>query len=110
MLDIIDLLTENGRRTFATGENLSMTCMTIPPNISVIWEAFYNGGFVELVDPRVQYDPPSTRTKLLLTNLSLNDTTMYRCRGTGGLANVAADNSINVLPGKLANLMYMLNA
>ena len=78
-----------------------MTCITIPPNISVIWEVFDGNEFVGVTDSRVQYDPPSTQTTLLLTNLLLNDSTMYQCRGTGGLANETASNVINVLPGKL---------
>ena len=86
--------------TFAVGESLSMTCITIPPNISVIWEVSDAGSeFMEVANPRVQYDPPSTRTTLLLTNLSLNDSVVYRCRGTDGLANETASNSITVLPG-----------
>lgn len=77
-----------------------MTCITIPPNISVIWEVSDTSGeFMEVTNPRVQYDPPSTRTTLLLTNLSLNDSTTYQCRGTGGLASETASISITVLPG-----------
>ena len=65
----------------------------------MIWEVGNGGGFVELSDARVQYDPPSTQTTLTLTNLLLNDTAQYRCRGMDGLANEMVTRSINVLPG-----------
>ena len=94
--------------TFAVGENLSMTCITIPPNISVIWEVSVTSSeFMEVTNPRVQYDPPSTQTTLLLTNLSLNDSAMYRCRGTGGLTNETASTSITVLPGNYVYVVLM---
>ena len=76
-----------------------MTCITIPPNISVIWEISDDNGFAEVTDPRVQYNPPSIQTTLRLENLLLNDTGTYRCRGTGGLTSEIADGTINVLPG-----------
>lgn len=100
IIDILDLSFENGRRTFAVGEILSITCVTIPPNIPVVWEVFDGNEFVELTDDRVQYDPPSIRTTLQLTDLSLNDSSNYQCHGTGGLANETATDTITVLPGK----------
>ena len=97
---------EDERRTFAVGENLSITCITIPPNISVIWEVSNGSEFVEVADPQVL-----TQTTLQLTNLSLNDANRsYRCRGTGGLANetAMATRFFTVLPGKLYGYVLML--
>lgn len=93
--------------TFVSGESLSMTCVTIPPNIPVMWEvssAADNNGFAEVNDPRAQYDPPSIRTTFRLENLLVNDSGTYRCRGTEELANEIADDIINVLPGKHWNM------
>lgn len=102
--DILSLLIENERNVFVIGENLSMTCITIPPNIPVTWEVNNGNEFVEITGARIQYDPPLIRTVLQLTNLSLNDTSGYQCRGTGRLANETVANTINVLPGTYINI------
>ena len=101
VVDVHDVVSVNGRETFALGEEIFLMCNTIPSNISVTWEVQRDGEFEAVNDTLVQYEPSSLlRTVLRFTALTASYAQQYRCRGTGELVNVTSDElTIDILPG-----------
>jgi len=102
-LGIIEI---TGTNFYTAGNELNITCVTGPSDLPVVWHKRVVTGsgedYVEIStgDPRVSFEPTSSRSTLRISNLMNSDAGEYRCSGAvSPFDNLNATFDVFLLPG-----------